>query len=424
MVSAWAILLKLFNEKLEENYKENIMGIGNIANSGMKAAMSNMDVISNNIANANTIGFKKSYINFADIYPSGNASAGFQAGLGVSVSSINQDFSPGGYSLTALPYDLSINKGGFFITRDPTSGQVAYTRAGRFNLNQGYFTSVNGNQRLQGYAAVNNTIPPGSGIGDITINSASIPAQASTKADITLNLDANSVVPSTVFDPNDQTSFNYQSSVNIYDSLGNQHVVKSYYVKTAANNWDVNVYVDGTSVGTGTLQFTTAGSLSAATGLSALSYSPTTGATSPQTFALNMGTSTQFGNPNNVVSTTPDGYPAGDFTSAEIDKNGMVYMQYSNSQKILAGQLALANFQSPQNLSNIGDSSWTANSASGEPIVNQSNAVGNINVGQLELSNVDLTTEMVSLINAQHTFQANAQVEQTFSEVMQTIIQL
>lgn len=399
------------------------MGIGNIADTGMQAAMSHMEVISNNIANANTIGFKQSSINFADIYPSAGGASN-QIGLGVDVASVMQDFSKGSYSNTQQGLDLAINGSGFFVVKNASTGQVSYTRAGRFQNTGGFITNNNGNGHVQGFPAVNGTIPPGGTISDLQIDNASLPASASTNAQIKVNLDSNSTVPGTVFDPNDSNSFNYQSTVNLYDSLGNTHAATSYYVKTAANNWTVNVYVDGTSVGSGTMTFSTNGQLASSSGLTGLSYSPTTGATSPQAFALDMTGSTQYGNANAVSLNKADGYSAGQYTGVSIDGDGKVYMQYSNSQSLLAGQVAIANFQSPEGLTDIGNMSWVASNTSGTPLVNQSNSLGNVRTGYVELSNVDLTSAMVDLLSAQHTFQANAQVESVYNEVMQTVIKL
>lgn len=396
------------------------MGIGNIADTGMQAAMSNMEVISHNIANANTIGFKKSYINFSDIYPSSNGSSNM-IGLGVDVSSVNQNFAAGSYTRTSQPLDLAINNNGFFILKDPASGQTSYTRAGRFEATNGYVTF--GNQRLQGFKAVNNAIPAGGSVSDIQIDNAALPASATSKVGFKTNLDSNSVTPAGVFDPNDSTSYNYQSSDKMFDSLGNLHDITTYYVKTSANNWSVNVYVDGASVGSGSLTFSTSGQLTSSTGLNNLSYSPTTGATTPQTFSVDMTGSTQFGSANSVIS-SHDGYEPGNFTGVNLDNNGMVYMLYSNGQKQLAGQVAIANFQSPEGLIDIGNMSWVESSSSGSAVISQNNSLGNIRTGYVELSNVDLTTEMVNLLNAQHTFQANAQVENTYNEVMNTVIKL
>lgn len=398
------------------------MGIGNIANSGMQAAMSNMEVISNNIANANTYGFKRSFVNFSDLYPSSLGIASNQVGLGVNIAGINQNFQNGSYQPTGQPLDLSINNNGFFVVRNTSSGQVCYTRNGHFTQSsQGYIMS--GNQRLQGFPAVNGQIPPGSTPADLVVSNTSIPASATTTATTKLNLDSNSVIPPGVFDPSDTATFNYQSTVNIFDSLGNEHAVTSYYVKTAANEWNVNVYVDGASAGTGTASFNSSGQLTGTTGLSALSYSPTTGATTPQAFELDLTNSTQYGAANSVT-TSKNGYQAGQYSSASIDGDGKLWVSYSNGEKVLGGQVAIASFQSPDGLVNVGNMSWVASGDSGAADVNQDNSLGNISSGGVELSNVDLTTEMVSLLGAQHTFQANAQVESTYNEVMQTVIKL
>lgn len=400
------------------------MGIGNIADTGMQAAMSNMEVISNNIANANTIGFKRSFINFADIYQSGNGTAGINIGLGVNVSAVTQDFATSGYEHTSGALDLSINKNGFFIVRDPTSGRLAYTRAGRFQQSNGYIINQSG-EHLQGFPASNGVISPGSSPTDLQINASALPAKATSIANINLKLDSNSAVPTnTTFSPTDPDSYTYASTVQIYDSLGNVHNVTSYYLKTAtANEWDVNVYVDGASLASGTMSFTSNGNLDTTTGLDNLAYTPTNGA-SAQTFTIDMAGSTQTGGNNVVMASSVDGYQAGTFNGVEMDNNGMVWMQYSNSQKLLAGQVALANFQSPTGLASVGNMEWVATSSSGNPVVNQSASTGNLTVGYLEESNVDLTSEMVSLINAQHAFQANAQVEQVYSQVMDEVIKL
>ena len=402
------------------------MGIGNIATTGMQAAMSNMEVISNNIANAGTYGFKRSMISFSDLYPSALGVASNQIGTGVNVASIYQDFSSGASLPTGQPLDLSINSegNGFFVLRNPSTGQTAYSRNGHFALSAqgGYILS--GNQRLQGFLAVNGQIPSGSTVSDLIIGSNTVPATASTTANTQVNLNSNSQVPTvTPFDPSNTATFNYESTVNIFDSLGNQHAVTSYYVMTSPDNWAVNVYVDGASVGAGTASFSTNGQLLGTTGLSGLSFSPTTGATSPQTFSVNMNNSTQYGNPNSVVTST-DGNRAGKFQSITIDGDGNLFTNYDNGQQVLSGQLAIATFQSPDGLIDIGNMSWVASSNSGAANINPGNSSENISAGGLEISNVDLTTEMVNLIGAQHTFQANAQVENTYNEVMQTVIKL
>ena len=398
------------------------MGIDTIAITGMQAAMTNMEVISNNIANSNTVGFKKSYANFSDLFPSNapiNAS-----GLGVETSSIRQDFTSGGVQTTDQVLDLSINNNGFFMTRDPNSGQTSYTRAGRFNLdNKGYI--LGGTARLQGFPSVNGTILAPS-IVDLQIPNAPLPAKATTTASGSINLDADATAPTGTFSNTDPTTYNFATNTTVYDSLGNPDQLTLYYIKSGVNTWSVNAEVSGTAIGTGTLTFSSSGALTSSTGLNGLSYATTSGAVTPQPFDVNLANSTQYGgNGSQVLQPfTQDGYEAGTLTGMNIDNDGVVTAQYSNNQNNAVGQIAIAEFTAPGNLQDIGNSSWIATTSSGQPTISQSESEGNIFSGSVEISNVDLTEEMVNLISAQHTFQANAQVEQTYNEIMQTVMKI
>ncbi len=405
------------------------MGMGNIATTGMQAAMSNMDVISNNIANANTGGFKKSVASFADIFPSGNDASGAQIGIGVTLDSVQQNFSPGGYQSTGLPGNMAISGSGFFVLRDGASGQVSYSRYGNFELDQtsGYF--VNGNDRLQGFPAANGVIPAGSVPSDLKINTSPQPARASTTVTAHgLNLNSgDAIIPAVpAFSASNNATYNYTTHTTVYDSLGNPTNLDLYYAKSAANSWNVFASVNGTVVNSGapgTLSFNSSGQLTGSTGLSALAFTPTTGA-APMSFAVDTAGTTQYGSPDSTLPFTTNGYSAGVYTNFQMDNSGIITAIYSNGPPIVVGQVALANFQSPQNLQNLGGSKWLATTDSGDPIVNTSNSSNNLRQGQLETSNVDLAAELVSLINAQNTFQANAQVEQTYNEVMQTVTKL
>lgn len=398
------------------------MGIGNIATTGMQAAIINMETISNNIANANTYGFKSSSVNFADLFPTNGSSD--QPGLGVTVPSILQNFNTGGSASTNVPSDLSITNSGFFIMQDATSGEISYTRYGRFSFDGGYF--LQGNQRLQGFAAVNGVIPSGTSATDLVISTSPIAANpTSVVTQNGLNLDANDEVPVNSFSTSDTSSYNFSNPATVYDSLGNANSLVLYYIKSSANNWTVNAYVNGSSVGTGSLYFSNTGALSSTSGLGSLSFSPTSGAASPQDFAVDLTGATQTSAGDSVNLFTSDGYPVGAYTGYDIDKNGFVSVSYNNGQPpVLVGQIALATFQSPAGLQNIGNASWVATSSSGAAVVNQANSQSGLNPGSVELSNVDLTSEMVNLINAQNTFQANAQVEQAYNQVMQTVTKL
>lgn len=403
------------------------MGMGNIATTGMSVALSNMEVISNNIANANTYGFKRTTANFADLFPSGNDASSTSIGLGVSLTGTQQDFSTGGPTSTSSPSDLAINGNGFFILKDP-AGTTSYTRYGHFLFDQssGYFLSQTG-ARLQGFLANNGTVPSGSVATDLKIDTSPVAAKATSNITQSfLNLSSSDAIPSvTPFDPTNTSSYNYTTTTQIFDSLGTSHSLSLYYVKNAANDWTVNAYVDNNSIGAGSLVFTSSGALSSQTGLSSLSFAPGTGAASPQTIDVSMTGATQYGSADSSFPFTIDGYPAGTFQTYQIDQNGLVSAVYSNGQPAtVMGQVAIADFTSQQSLQDIGNQSWKATTNSGTAIVNQLNSSNNITQGALELSNVDLATEMVNLINSQNTFQANAQVEQTYNQIMQTVIKL
>ncbi len=399
------------------------MGIGNIANTGMKASMSNMEVISNNIANVNTVGFKKSSANFADLYPVGNASS-ILPGLGVTLNNISQDFSRGDVSPDGIQSHLSINNGNsFFIMKDPISGAVTYTRAGEFEVdNSGYFLS--GTSRLQGFQSVNGTIiAPAT--GDLQIPTNTSPAVSTANVTETINLDAGGATIVKPFVDTDPTTYNFRTNVQVFDSLGTPATLSLFYIKTGQDTWTVNAEVGGVPVGSSAITFSTSGQITSPTTPVALAWSPTTGATAPQNISLNLAAITQYGGGSKtILPTSQDGYTAGVPGSYVIDQNGVVTLQYTNNQNVQVGQVALAQFQSNQGLQYAGNMSWQATTASGAPIINQNNSINAITSGALEMSNVDLTDEMVSLIDAQHTFQANAQVEQTYNEIMQTVIKL
>lgn len=401
------------------------MGIGNIANTGMKASMQNMEVISNNIANSSTYGFKRSFANFNDLYA--NTGSTIQIGMGVQLANVVQDFSLGDYTSTNIPSNLSITNGsGFFITKDPNTGITSYTRDGGFQLdNNGYF--LLGSRRLQGFPASNGVILAPS-TADLQITNTTSAPNATTQITESINLDSGANIISTPFAvPPTPAMYNFQTSIQVYDSLGTPATVSIYYTKTAAGSWTMNA-VTGTPptiIGTSPMTFDTNGNMTSPAGPITLIWNPTTGATTPQNISLNLTNTTQYGGGSKIkASETQDGYGVGTVSGFDINQDGILNISFTNGQTQIGGQVALALFNSPEGLQYMGDSSWLATSASGSAIINQGTSTNSVKSGFLETSNVDLTEEMINLIDAQHGFQANAQVEQTFNEVMQTIVQL
>jgi len=214
--------------------------------SGLNGAAKSLDVIGNNIANASTVGFKGSTTQFADVYArSLNGAGGNQAGIGVSVQAIAQQFTQGNIETSNNPLDIAINGAGFFRTE--TSGLVQYTRNGQFSLDKnGYLVNAQG-ANLTGYGVG----PSGQVLAGspqaLQINTADLKPVATTKVDTSINLDSRADVPTNYpFSADDPTTYNKQTPVDVYDSLGNSHVMSLYYVKTGAGNWDVYVGSDGT----------------------------------------------------------------------------------------------------------------------------------------------------------------------------------
>jgi flagellar hook protein FlgE len=404
----------------------------NTALSGLRAANWDLSVTGNNIANASTTGFKRSRAEFADVYANSILGSGSRApGSGVLVSDIAQQFDQGNISITNNSLDLAISGQGFFILSD--QGTRVYTRSGIFGLdNSGYVVSNTG-ARLQGFGAdINGDIISGA-LTDLRIQTSDIAPNATTQVNLTFNLDSGSAVPGTaVFSPTDPTSYNWSTAATIYDSLGNPHVLTTYYVKNTptptGTDWDVYSTLDGGTAfnSLGTLSFNTGGALIAPSPASLSDTWPAPGGAAPLVFNLNLAGSTQFGAEFSVNSLTQNGYAPGRLSGINIDDTGVIFARYTNGQALTLGQVALANFANPQGLSPIGNTQWAESFDSGQPVIGapQTASLGSIQSGALEDSNVDLSEQLVNLIIAQRNFQANAKTIETSDAVTQAIINL
>ncbi|MBV8046985.1 MAG: flagellar hook protein FlgE [Paludibacterium sp.] len=411
--------------------------------SGLNAASKQLDVIGNNIANANTVGFKDSRAEFGDMYANSfYGVSATQAGIGVQTLDVAQQMTQGNITTTNNNLDIAINNNGFFIVKTGAStggtqtGTYEYTRNGEFQVdNQGYI--VNNGDRLEGWPAVNGVVTQGA-LGDLQLQTSLIAPNATTKIAMGVNLDSRDTVPTTTpFSPTTPASYSWSNSTSVYDSLGNSHNLTLYYVKTAANTWTTYPYVDGTAASvtpnggaagaSAPLTFTTAGALNnTAAQPWSISFSPTTGATAPETFSLNFSNSTQYGQNSGTNSLTNDGYAAGTVASISIDSTGVVQATYTNQQTKTIGQIALANFTNQQGLQPVGNNRWTQTFGSGPAQVNApgSGTAGTLRDSALEASNVDLTTELVNLITAQRYYQANAQTIKAEDTIQQTLVNL
>ncbi|MFN3752094.1 MAG: flagellar hook protein FlgE [Thiobacillus sp.] len=394
--------------------------------SGLNAAAKNLDVIGNNVANSGTVGFKQSQAQFADVYASSLTGAGGSSiGIGTKLATVAQQFTQGNITATNNPLDIAINGGGFF--RMDNNGEVTYQRNGQFQLDRmGFIVSASG-AKLTGYTANAAGVLSTGAPAPISINTADIVPNVTGEINAVLNLDSSvGVLPAAGFNMNDPTTFHNSTSVSIYDSLGNQHTLQTYYLKTAAGQWNAYASTDGGPANlVGTLNFGTDGLLTTPMPLTT-SVAVTTGAASPFNVNIDYTGTTQFGAAFSVNTLNQDGYSSGRLAGYNIGADGIILGRYTNGQSAVLGQVVLASFANPNGLQPIGDNQWAETSTSGAPLVGvpDSGSLGVLQSSAVEDSNVDLTAELVNLITAQRVYQANAQTIKAQDAVLQTLVNL
>ena len=381
--------------------------------SGLRAVTEELDVISQNIANVNTAGYKSSRAEFAALYGGDKPS-------GVEVNNVSQNFERDGNVVSSgRTLDLAISGSGFFQLKD--NGQNVYTRAGLFQKNSDNYIVNAAGLKLQGYAVDNqNKLLPGA-VTDLQVSSASIPAKASTKVDYVGNLKADASIIAVAFNPADATTYNYSQSGSIYDSLGVEHTLTQYFTKTGTNAWTANYYVDGAAVQTQALTFNTDGTL--ATPATAVSLSLTPAGANAMTVALNISDMSQYASDFSVTRNQSDGYTAGDMTGVQIESDGSLMAVYSNGQTLLQGQVVMANFANPTGLRQGDNTTWYQTFSSGQATIGApgSGNLGTLSSGSYEGSNVDLSTELVNLMTSQRNYQANAKTISTTDKMTQVL---
>ncbi len=411
--------------------------------SGLNAASKNLDVIGNNIANANTYGEKSARAEFADVYANTVAGSSNTIGIGTMLSAVSQQFTQGTITPTSNPLDVAISGNGFFEVSS-ASGALSYTRNGQFKADNSGFLVNDQGQHLMGYPAdATGTVIPGTASA-LQLPTAGITPAVSTKISMEMNLDSTAAVTAptsgTPIDFADPTTYNNATSQTVYDVKGQPVALTYYFQKASTDTWNVYVAADGTPIATSggnpapstTITFPTNGSApTAPVGTVALDIPSVTNAAGATTvpiagIALDVSGATEYGAKFGVTNLTQDGYASGSLTGVSFSANGVVTATYSNGQTKPAGQLELATFRNPQGLEPTGGNGWIQTAASGAPIVGVpgDGNLGVLQAGALEESNVDLTQELVNMITAQRDYQANAQTIKTEDQIMQTIVNL
>lgn len=421
--------------------------------SGLYGASSGLDVISNNLANAGTVGYKNSRAEFSDVFASYLKS---EPGGGTFAPTIAQQFTQGSLTSSNNALDFSINGNGMFQLSSNAAGtdRIAYTRNGEFHFepvpsgstttapSEKYIVNANGNY-LTGWA---------DGVATTTTPSVlklidSVAGNATSSSTLRFNLDERAAVPSsTTFDPADSNSFNWSTSQKIFSGVSddtNTHDLQVYFVKTATpNTWDMHTRIDGAAPaeeagGPRQVSFSAAGllasggSLTSTGSVTALSQTvdAVTGATTATTsnvslpITIDLGLSTQFASGFDAVNAAQNGYRNGYLIGTGLSSDGTIQGRYSNDQTQNLGKVAVATFLNPNGLQLVGDNLWRESAQSGVANIGSAAASGRgvTASNSLEQSNVDMAAELVNMITMQRNYQANAQSIKTQDEVLKTL---
>jgi flagellar hook protein FlgE len=400
--------------------------------SGLNAATTELSVTSNNLANVGTTGFKKSRADFGDIVAQSMYQTKDTPGLGTQLRGLDQQFTQGSFEQTDETLNMAISGQGFFVTKNAaTGGASSLTRDGSFGTdNSGYVVDQAGNY-LQGLPVDGSGATTASGMAALA--TLKVPQTSGTaKATATLNqsvtLPTTATVPTATFSATDPDSYNYSSSTTVYDSAGTAQQATTYYVLTKAataddstTSWTTHLTVGGSAAtGDGTLAFDGTGALTSPTGATAFALG------SGGTLAVDFTGSKQSGSTFALTGTSQDGSGVASLSNVAVDTSGVVSASYSDGTVQTVGRVALATVINPGGLVETGDNRWQVTSASGQPTVAgaDSGGMGLVKSGQLEVSNVDVTTELVALIQAQRNFQANAKAIDTANQITETAVNL
>lgn len=431
----------------------------NISLSGLAAAQKDMNTTSNNIANANTYGFKESRAEFGDVYSASIFSnSKTTTGSGVQTSIVAQQFHEGSSIYTNNPLDLRIGGNGYFsVANDKlATNNNLLTRNGAFHLDKNNSIVNSEGQYLLGYDVDTETLQ----VGSFEPKALNVPDQfgqprATENVDIGLNLPAGAESKDpALFNPEDLNTYNKATSATIFDSLGQAYKLTTYYVKdnVTPNKWAVyysvtdstgekplslagGEFTNATGQVGHSLQFNNDGSIESVNGGQPIRTQELgaagagldmNGANGAQTLTINFDDPTQYASPFEMHKFVEDGATTGYLAKVDIDPKGTIMATYSNGQNVALGRVAMVRVSNQQGLSQAGNTQWQVTQQSGNAVWGEAmqGAFGKIKSGTIEQSNIDMTQELVDLITAQRNFQANSRSLEVGNSMQQTILQI
>jgi flagellar hook protein FlgE len=400
--------------------------------SALKAQSTAIDVVGNNLANLNTSGFKSSVVSFHDLVSASLNGGQTQVGFGVGNPVTLRHFTQGSIQVTNGPLDAAIQGDGFFLVQGP-NGAVQYTRGGNLQVDKdGRLTTTTG-ESVQGWTRTNGVLDTNLAVGNIIVPIGTMePPVKTTSFSFDLNLNAAAAAGT--------AAGTFATSVPIFDSLGNSHIVNAQFTKSATTGqWDYSINIPDADVQnppatplTGSITFDSSGKLitpAAADAPPQLQIQGLKNGAADMNINWNLFNGTtprvsQYAQPSNTSAVVQDGAPAAQLSSIGFGDAGTVVAQYSNGQQIVVGQLAMALIRNPESLLAVGNNNYQLSVRTAIPAVGISGTGGRGTVvgGAVEASNVDIAQEFTNLIVLQRGFEANSKVITAVDELSQVTI--
>ncbi len=405
--------------------------------SGLNASNTALDIVSNNLANLNTTGYKDSTVSFSDLLSQSVGGGALQIGGGVAATNSQAQFSQGSITQTGGAFDGAISGNGLFLLQN-TAGGTEYTRDGAFQLDKNGNLVTGTGEFVQGWSAVAGVINTSGPTGNITIPSNSLQTpSATTQFSLDMNLEAGQAVGS--------TNATFSAPIQVVDSLGQTHDLNVTFTETAAGAWNYTVTIPGqdltagtagtpSQVATGSIAFDSNGNLMTPAAPGQVPIKITGLADGATDLSMNWNlydangdsTITQFAQASTLSGTSQDGIQAAQVTQVSLANGGGIVATFSDGDTEVVGQLALASISNPDSLMAVGNSNFEVGPDTATPVVGVpgTGALGTIQGGSLESSNVNIATEFTKLIVYQSSYQANSKVISTQDALIQNLLNI